>query len=58
MLASQDPWKLLLLSPSPTHHQPDLLVYLKLLQCLFPLSSQLCGVDPKANVLLEGQGQT
>lgn len=59
MLASQDPWKLLLLSPSLTHHQPeDLLVYLKLLQCPFPLSSQLCGVDPTANVLLEGQGQT
>lgn len=45
--------------PTSTHHQPeDLLVYLKLLQCPFPLSSQLCRVDPKAKVLLEGQGQT
>lgn len=37
MLAPQDPWKLLLLCPPSTHHQPEyLLVYLKLYSVHFP----------------------
>lgn len=46
------------LSTSTCHHPEDLLVYLKLLHRPCPLSLQLHEVNPKARMLVEGQGQT